>query len=285
MGSVSYFPLPEWFGAPAKATIRRSIIEQNEDWGIYIQCSEATIESTTVRDTIERTPGTGRAIDIHRSAGDAAEWNFLRRFTDYVDPPSNVTIRTSQLEKSHTFGIYIEGSNVALESSVVRDTMEGSFESFGKGINIEPHEHTSWPSNVTIHGSLVERSVMIGIDVLLSNATISETIIRDTAASPDGSYGDGLGVINSAAAPPNTVRLSAVTIESSARAGISNFGGAVEMGNTTIRCSAFDIHAESLGTTSFRLTDLGGNVCGCPEATNTCEVVGAEFTTPPPDGN
>jgi hypothetical protein len=81
--------------------------------------------------------------------------------------------------------------------------------------------------------------------------------------------------------PPAVVSLSSVVIESSARAGLSNFGGQVDLEGTTIRRSAFDIEGETFYGSPFVFNDLGGNLCGCPEANRACEVVSANLEPPP----
>jgi hypothetical protein len=283
----STFPwtIPGEFGAPAKAAIRRSVIEHNDDWGIYIQCSDATIESTIVRDTLGSTPTRGVGIEIHSSVPYASDWWAIHRSSSYVDPPSNVTIRASQVERSRAVGIFIEGTDATLESVTVSDTTADVAGRLGMGILVQPHGFTGWPSNVTIRGALVERSVLFGIYAVASSVTIEDTLVRETMADAGGRYGDGIGVLAYSHLAPVVVRLSSVDIESSERAGLSNLGGAVELRDTAIRCSeGFDIHADPNGDSAFRLIDLGGNHCGCPDATGACEVVGAEFS-PPTRGN
>jgi hypothetical protein len=137
------------------------------------------------------------------------------------------------------------------------------------------------PSTATIRNSLVERNHVWGIGVLGSSATIESTLIRATLPNDEGWFGDGIFVMSAGDTRPAVVSLSSVVIESSARAGLSNFGGHVDMADTTIQCSAFDIEGEPFGEKPFVFNDLGGNLCGCPEANRACEVVSANLEPPP----
>lgn len=122
----------------------------------------------------------------------------------------------------------------------------------------------------------------MGVGVFSSNIAMTSSLIRDTAASPHGQFGDGLSVFSP---PPHelaTVHLSSVRIESSQRAGVSNFGGTIDFADTVLQCSAFDIEGEPAGERPFVFNDLGGNVCGCPEAKDACEVLSVNLEPPEP---
>jgi hypothetical protein len=46
-------------------------------------------------------------------------------------------------------------------------------------------------------------------------------------------------------------------------------------------CQTFDLDSETYQGTAATLENLGGNVCGCPEATSTCVAVSASLEPPP----
>jgi hypothetical protein len=133
---------------------------------------------------------------------------------------------------------------------------------------------------VAIRGSLVERSRVLGIGIIASKATIESTVIRETLANDIGWFGDGIHA-SCRSEHPSVVSLSSVRIESSARAGISNFAAQIDLAGTTIQCSAFDIEGEPSNGHPFIFNDLGGNACGCPEANRACEVLSANLEPPP----
>jgi hypothetical protein len=78
------------------------------------------------------------------------------------------------------------------------------------------------------------------------------------------------------------VSLSWVRIESSERAGIANFGAVVDLAGTTLQCNGFDLAGEDYEGSPSVVHDLGGNACGCPEATGACEMVSADLDPPAP---
>jgi hypothetical protein len=71
-----------------------------------------------------------------------------------------------------------------------------------------------------------------------------------------------------------------VLIEDNVRAGIANFGATLELGESVLRCHDFDLDGEVVAEKQFVFHNLGGNVCGCPEATDTCKLVSAALEPP-----
>ena len=71
-------------------------------------------------------------------------------------------------------------------------------------------------------------------------------------------------------------------IEASARAGLANFASTISFGSTAVACNAFDIEGEEALGVPFRFDDEGGNACGCPDGRDTCKVVSAGLSPPPP---
>ena len=85
-------------------TLRTSLVEQNHGVGVLVQGSQATIESTVVRDTQPRSDGTsGNGIWVQESPstpGRASLW-----------------LRTSLVERNHDTGVFVSGSDATVEST------------------------------------------------------------------------------------------------------------------------------------------------------------------------
>jgi hypothetical protein len=301
------------------ATIRSSLIEGSTIAGVAVLQSDATIESTLIRDTQEGGGYAGSGLIV----GD-----------DVSSGRSSLTVRSSLVENTRGLGISAVFSDLLIESTVVRGTLALLDGHGGYGIEIGDGDDDT--SKVTIRGSLVEQNTEVGVlvggaDVLIesttvrdnapagdgtgstgiafqagpsrrttgtirsclidqnseegillasTDATVESTIVRATHTSAMGQFGDGIVVIDYGAGA-SQVTLTGNRIEASARAGLSNFGGSITFGSNALVCSAFDIEGEEyMG--AFSLDDQGGNVCGCPEADHTCKVRSASLAPPPP---
>ena len=61
-------------------------------------------------------------------------------------------------------------------------------------------------------------------------------------------------------------------IETSARAGLSNFGATVALGASALACNSIDLDGETYHGQPFSFESLGGNACGCDPADVACKV-------------
>jgi hypothetical protein len=111
-----------------------------------------------------------------------------------------------------------------------------------------------------------------------AQAAFTTHLQRNDRPAQAGKFGDGITVVGGAA--DGVVWVTDSSIENSARAGLSNFGGRVALGDTIIQCAAFDLEGETLMGETFQFTDLGGQKCGCPTATGTCTAVSLGFEPP-----
>lgn len=157
--------------SPTTATIRSSVVEQNALAGILVSSSVLQLDATIVRDT--------RPADFDGTIGRAVA---LQDF-EGCDVRSTGTVRWSVLERSHEVGFSVIGSDVTLESSIVRDTApQQSDLMLGRGINVQVNPETGERANLTIHGSLVEGNREVGVAVIGSDVTIEQSLIRETQA-------------------------------------------------------------------------------------------------------
>jgi hypothetical protein len=145
-------------------------------------------------------------------------------------------------------------------------------------------------ASVCIKGGFLVANRIFGIRITNASVSIESTNIWDTAPRPDNSWGDGINVWAS------LVSLNGLLIKNSARAGVSNFGGAVALGATILDCYAWALESEVLpagwlgpGNPPANLDfgvfqDAGGNTCGCGGVEESCGAVSVGIPAPDPIG-
>ena len=84
---------------------------------------------------------------------------------------------------------------------------------------------------------------------------------------------------------PLRVSTASTLIDSSARAGLANFGAFASLGATRVRCAALALSGDGYSEHDFSFEDRGGNACGCPEADGECKMVSAGLAPPDPPGS
>lgn len=99
---------------------------------------------------------------------------------------TSVSVTDTLIERSREFGLFVSGSAVTVERSVLRDTLPRSSDNaFGRGINVRPCrvlDGCDRPivAEVTVRGSLVDQNHDIGVFVMGSVATVEGTVVRGT---------------------------------------------------------------------------------------------------------
>jgi hypothetical protein len=133
-------------------------------------------------------------------------------------------------------------------------------------------------SFANVNKSEIRRARIHGIYLNRSWLNLNETDIRDTLPrSSDGFFGDGISAFDSSAAVMTKNR-----IFDSARAGVANFGSRMTLGDNRIQCAGYELEGENhpQPADKFKFEDLGGNVCGCPNANGACVAVSAGLAPP-----
>jgi hypothetical protein len=156
--------------AAASGTRVRGIAVRGGSAGIAVSGAEdVLIEEVWVHDTPDR------GVDVEDAIG-----------------ATEVTLRSSLVERAAGVGIYAAATSVKVEGCVVRDTEpEGAGFVAGHGVQVQAVE----PGDVSIEvrGSVIERSTDMGMVVMGARALVEATVVRDTAPSvTDGKQGRGL---------------------------------------------------------------------------------------------
>jgi hypothetical protein len=270
------------------AIMRGSVIENNHEYGIYAAGGDLTLEGSVVHGTQPRASdqrfGHGVAILIpclNTAMGQLCD----------ASARATALVQGSLVADNHTLGVFVMGSDATVASTVIRATRPraadqeagrgllvqlGCIESpTGLGLVCDPEAR----ANATLRSSLIEDNHDVGVFIGGADATLETSVVRRTLARPlDGLFGDGVAVYSEFA--PSSASLTSVSIEQSARAGLSNFGGAASVGATRIQCAAFGVAGEALAGQDFSFDDRGDTLCGCPDATEACHAVSSGLLPP-----
>ncbi len=186
--------------ARATVTVVGSVVEQNHDVGLRVSGSDATVEASVVRTTVSAGQARGRGISIQVPC-DVVPTGIACDTT----ARANVVVTGSLVEQNHEYGLYVAGSDVTVEASVVRATWpRASDQRFGRGISIEVvciETPTGWvcdPSargTATVRRSLIEQSHDIGLSIGGSDAVVEASVVRATSPCAfDQAFGRGISL-------------------------------------------------------------------------------------------
>jgi hypothetical protein len=164
----------------AAMAMRGALVDGNHEVGVIVADAEATIEATVVRATqMTREGEFGRGIQVSPD--------------EVTGEGAKLAVTASLVEQNHEVGVFVLGSEAALEATVVRATQPNRAGQFGRGIGVQPNEITGEAGKLWLMASLVEQNHNVGVAILGSEATIEDTAVRATGlASVDDPFGDGI---------------------------------------------------------------------------------------------
>ncbi|WP_437604199.1 right-handed parallel beta-helix repeat-containing protein [Sorangium sp. So ce590] len=239
-----------------------SIIERNPYAGVLIDGSSALVQRTIVRETQRAPDGKlGRGIAVQND-GEAAQ-------------RANATISDCIVERNHETGIFVAGSEVTIEGTVVSDTKPRSDFTAGDGIVVQYGlQYGPVPElrgDATILRSTVERNTRVGIAVIGSDAVIEGSSVRETRMEPlSKDYGDGIVVVsefNRASA-----RIYDCRIVANDGVGVSAFGSDVWVDSTRILCNCVDLNAVAHLEQSYHFPLNASMTClSCTDEPRKCD--------------
>ena len=259
----------------SELVLRDSLVAGNRNAGIVVASSKATVERSVVRDT------RGRASNKQLGCGILA-----------IDGPnqsrgSELVLRESLVTGNRTEGIYMLGSKVTVERSVVRDTHEqASDNKRGSGIYAALGSGQSRGSELVLRDSLVAGNRTVGIGVASSKASVERSVVRDTreqasdkqfgqgiqaSVRPGQSGGSELVLRDSLAAGNRTVGIlvlgSKATVERSVvrdtrKNGLGGYGDGL-IGGEKSTLQARDSTVESSARAGFLIENSSGSIHRC----------------------
>jgi hypothetical protein len=252
-------------GALSTLLLDRSLLADNQEIALLLEGSAATVDRSAIRATQPGgVKGMGRGIGAQASAVTATA--------------ATLSVFGSLVEQSYDIGIFASGANATVEATWVRDTQPNGLGVHGHGLSAQQDTNFRIPSTLVVRTSLVERSHGIAILVSGSTGTIESSLVVDTQPDGNDNFGDGIVVAFESA--PASVTLTGLRIDRSARAALGAFGAYVGLSGSALSCQAFDLDSEDYLGSAPELDDLGGNRCGCPDASLPCKAVSAGLQPP-----
>lgn len=256
-------------GNPASLTIRGSVVDGTDELGIGAFGSELVVEGTSVIHTrpLVGKFGRGIAVQVHLDSG-------VR---------SQATLRESVVSDSVEVGVFVSGSSLVMEGVAVHDVSETALGINGMGLSLNHDLYFGHAADVAVTDSVVRDCVSAGVGTAGASLTLLHTLIERISEAPDlgGTFGDGVVAINHLGTTPNVVihdsRVAGVD-----RGGVAVFGARVDLSSARIECAEIDLPTSTLNGYEADLRDLGGNVCGCGDATKICKVTGSMLEVPSP---
>jgi hypothetical protein len=175
----------DWYGilvqAGGDAIISDSLVEGAKNAGIFSTGKTALVRST-IRDTRSYTNPDGQE-DGHGLA---------------VPPYGSLEASACMIERNETFGALVNGGHLALHGSVVRDTDVGGIDT-ELGWGVHSYGSPEVRGSLDISGSAIENNAGVGVRVERSDATLVNTVVRDTRlglhVGPEESELAGWGVV------------------------------------------------------------------------------------------
>lgn len=153
----------------SSAEVRRVVIERASEIGFFLAGSEATVDSTVIRD-IRPIPSGG----FGRGASIQADGN--------LNVPSELLMRFSRIERTSEVGMMVQGSMATLEAVLIQDIFhDESTGLFGRGVTIQEDPDSGARSDVEVRYAVVERAredafFAQGSDLLVESTRVSEML-------------------------------------------------------------------------------------------------------------
>lgn len=159
-------------------TLKTSVVDENEQVGVFVLAAKATVESVTIRRMRARPPVNSHGVG-------------LVVFPNADAAPGELELRTSTIDDVLTGGVILGAAQASLDGVLVRDVkLEPSTSLYGDGILTRVAYDMR--GSVSIARTLVERTARAGIAVLGSDASLaSSRMVCATIAIDVEPYGGG----------------------------------------------------------------------------------------------
>jgi hypothetical protein len=152
--------------------VQRALIEQNHEMGVFVGGSELSMDASVIRATLARVaaPYIGRGLNVQSPC--VSSMSGLQCSTE----PSVATVRASLIENSLDAGVFVGGSELSLEASIVRATAAREPDGiFGDGVVVLRmfSDASASMSRVRIENSARAGLASFGADVVLDATHIA----------------------------------------------------------------------------------------------------------------
>jgi hypothetical protein len=257
----------------ANVKITGCVVDGSAHVGVYVLGSDATIESTIVRNTIsdnaaayqtgimsastgndlsERANITVRSTIVENNGltgvrVDGADltlensivrgqgsYGFFAQYNHETDTRSVATIRRSIVDKNRNSGVVALGSDLEMVSSLVRDTLpEDGLR--GVGVTIQADWEHDMPASGKLYMCRIERNRQQGIRILNANATIDTSVIYGTTSGEPSGAGWGIEIEGDSKSGPSDARIENSVVDCNQEVGLLIKGANATIDTTIVR--------------------------------------------------
>ena len=201
--------------------MRGSVIEDNDDTGVIVVGSDATLEDSSVRGTAA-TPS-----DPYSGMGVVAR----NKYT--IGERAVVSLTSSVVSDNVSISLYALGADASVSGSVIRDTQPAAVmsEEGGRGIGAEADPLSNQPSTLSVSGSLIDHHHDTGIFGGSSDVVVDGTVVSNIESAADGRFGRGINIQLDAQLQhlPATATVTRSRIESTHEGGMVVLAAALTM--------------------------------------------------------
>jgi hypothetical protein len=239
---------------PPPLTLSESRIEDNHLAGLLVLDAPAHVDKSAICRTQPADEVGGRGISVETSYGSSEK--------------ASLVLERSILCENHDTALHAHGAGVELSESEIVTTLSDPSDDHGFGVALTRGFERS---TGTIRSVRLMDNRMVSIAVYESDATIEGVVVDKTGTRGfDGAFGDGIAVMVDF--EPASAVIRSTLVRQSARAAVSNFGGAVEIADSRFDCYLFALAGENRSVGPFSFTNRGSNRCGCGDHEEPCAV-------------
>ncbi|MFC1482267.1 right-handed parallel beta-helix repeat-containing protein [Myxococcota bacterium] len=225
IGGWGVYVQPQPNGELGSLNATQCLVEGSTEAGIVIAGSDAIINATVVRNTLARQTDElgGRGIEVA---------------CDPISGCRTVQVMGAVLSENHDIGMYVEGADVEIASTAVKNTMpRQSDEESGRGINVQCDSQGSGCGSLSIDESLVIGNREVGIYVGSVDTTLTSLIVTDTQGRlSDGLLGRGInGECNIVVGDCGNLSISGCLVSGNRQLGIASIGSDLNVTTSAIR--------------------------------------------------
>jgi hypothetical protein len=220
-----------------RLNVSDSLVIRNRDLGIRAMGVQAAIQGSVVRDTLpqsgDQLNGMGIRSDCLIEAGICGSINVSR----------SVVANNSQM------GISIMGGDASIEASVVKDTQPTPAGFFGRGVGASCDELVGNCGTLDVTGSVIVSNRAQGVLVVGMQASISESVIKDTLPwESDGTVGEGIAAqCDAAAGSCGSLAVSNCLVSGNRGGGIVAIGSETAIQDSIVRDSLPELSSGKFG--------------------------------------
>ena len=198
--------------------IRRSLIEDNAGIAMIATSTTLTLAESVVRGSVPQGSGDGRGLGAENPQGG--------------DHP--LVVRRTLFENNTTMGLGFFGVEGVVEDVVIRTTGVDATDQLGRGLVIQ--NHGTVPADVEVTRVILVDNHDASLFIQGSNASVTDTVVRDTMFTPSGGTGVGIQAqYDPATWLPSDLTLTTSLVERNHQGGVGIISARGELDRVVVR--------------------------------------------------